>query len=85
MPFEPRLNIPQPGELQIGNFSNGDNGHIQDVLVAVRNGEVIGWLVYEMQKDTDVYTASINYIETHEGRVRQGIGTALFKESPLKN
>ncbi|MEU8748987.1 GNAT family N-acetyltransferase [Streptomyces chartreusis] len=75
------LDVAQDAERRRGYFSQGD-GSVVD-LVAVRDGEVVGWACHGPYRDGEVRTEDVELyaIYVDPGRYGAGIGHALLQES----
>ncbi|MFD5844759.1 GNAT family N-acetyltransferase [Streptomyces chartreusis] len=75
------LDVAQDAERRRGYFSKGD-GSVVD-LVAVRDGEVVGWACHGPYRDGEVRTEDVELyaIYVDPGRYGAGIGHALLQES----
>ncbi|MFC8240550.1 GNAT family N-acetyltransferase [Streptomyces chartreusis] len=75
------LDVAQDAERRRGYFSQGD-GSVVD-LVAVRDGEIVGWACHGPYRDGEVRTADVELyaIYVDPGRYGVGIGHALLQES----
>ncbi|MFF0731530.1 GNAT family N-acetyltransferase [Streptomyces chartreusis] len=75
------LDVTQDAERRRGYFAEGD-GSVVD-LVAVRDGEVVGWACHGPYRDGEVRTEDVELyaIYVDPGRYGAGIGHALLQES----